>query len=252
MIPAAHPPECGTSLLPPAEQLTRRRRWPRIGNGFRTAGPLALPLVVLSIMQWAGTLASPALYDRSPLLLAFLSPRAPFLLHASSHSPLVAFIVVAAIRSLLADPVNYCIGRRLGPGLYRRIEGRGGMARRVMRCSEWVIDRVGVVAVACRPNGAMLALAGSRRLNPVATGVAAVVGTLLYVSALALTADAAASPLSRVTSWLGSLPAGAWHHATGPSIPAIAAVLAVMFGAVVWWFRSRQQAPALAPLRQDA
>jgi membrane protein DedA with SNARE-associated domain len=249
---ASHPPDCGTDVLPLPEFPARRRRRPRIGNGFRTVGPLALPLLVLSVMQWVGTLASPALYERAPLLLAFLSPRAPFLLHASSHSPLVAFVVVAGVRSLLADPVNYCIGRRLGPGLYRRIEGRGGVACRVMRCSEWVIDRCGVVAVACRPNGVMLALAGSRRLNPVATGLAAVTGTLAYVSALALTAEAAASPLSRISSWIGSVPAGAWHHATGPSLPAVAAVLSVLSGAVVWWFRSRQQTPALAKLRQEA
>jgi membrane protein DedA with SNARE-associated domain len=212
-------------------------------RGWRTAGPFAVPLVALAAMQWIGTLASPALYDRAPLALAFLSPRTPFLIYASSHSPIVLFVLVASIRSLLADPINYCIGRRLGPAVFQRIEDRGGTAYKVIRISERVIDRFGVLAVACRPNGAMLALAGSRRLNPVATGLAAVFGTVTYVTALALTADAAANPAQKLFGWVGSLGAPLRHQVLSPSpgLPVLGGVLVAAAAALLWWARARQQ-----------
>ena len=225
-----------------------RGRAASLRHGWRSTGPFALPLLVLAAMQWVGTFASPALYDRAPLALAFLSPRTPFLIYASSEAPLLLFVLVASIRSLLADPVNYALGRRLGPAVFERVERRGGTAYRVVKISERVIDRLGVLAVACRPNGAMLALAGSRRLNPLATGVAAVAGTTTYLTALALTADAAANPAQALLDRLVGLVAPLWRDGLEPVPGAtVAAVVLAAAGGVLWWARSRQQQPELSP-----
>lgn len=235
---------------PPAGARSLRDHLSRPGQAlrrtWRTTGPLAAPLLVLTAMQWIGTFASPALLQPAPLLLAFLSPRTPFLLYASSQSPLVLFVVVASIRALAADPINYCIGRKLGPALFARLEARGGRAARVIRLSERVIDRCGVVAVACRPNAAMLGLAGARRLNPVATGIAAVVGTTSYLTVLALTAGAVASPIQGVVNWLSAEARNAWDQlaATPPAVPAAAAAVVVAaIGGALWWYRSRPAGP---------
>lgn len=198
-----------------------------------------MPLLLLGVMQWIGTLASPALFDRSPLLLAFLSPRAPFLLYASASSPFVVFLLIASVRMLIADPLNYCIGRRFGPAVTQRWASRGGCAEKVVGLSERIIDRCGVVAVACRPNAMMLALAGSRRLNPWATGAAAVIGTVTYAAALALTADAAADPMGALVGWARTTASPLWQDLSSASAAVLFLVVAATAGATLAWFAIR-------------
>ena len=226
--------------------LLDQRSWRgRLVRCWRQAGPFAVPLVILSTMQWVGTLASPALIERTPLLLVLLSPRAPFLLYASATSPLGLFLLVASFRMLLADPLNYCIGRRFGPAVSRRWAGTGRRAA-VVRASERVFDRCGLVAVMCRPNAMMLALAGARRLNPWATATAAVTGTVAYASALALTAGAAADPVQRVGGWARETAGPAWHQvASTPAAQVVLVVAAVAFSTALW-FLTRAR---LRPLR---
>lgn len=221
-------------------------RWRgRLVRCWRQAGPFAVPLVLLSTMQWAGTLASPALIERTPLLLVLLSPRAPFLLYASATSPLGLFLFVASFRMLLADPLNYCIGRRFGPAVTQRWASAGRRAA-VVRASERVFDRCGLVAVTCRPNAMMLALAGARRLNPWATATAAVTGTVAYATALALTADAAADPSQRLAAWARQVAAPAWHElASAPATQVVLIVAAVVLSTALW-FLTRAR---LRPLR---
>lgn len=179
------------------------RRVDRSTTWWRRLGPVAVPLGLLTAMQWSGTLASPALYDQAPLALVFLSPRTPFLLYASVRSPVVLFVVVAAVRLLLADPLNYSLGRRFGPGIADRFRRRGRRTARLVAASERVLDRCGVLAVGLRPNAMMLALAGARGLPPVATAVAATTGTVAYVLLLVLTAGAVDDPVRALWGWAG-------------------------------------------------
>jgi hypothetical protein len=185
-----------------------------------------VPFLALAVLQWVGTLSGPALLDRWPLLVVLMSPRAPFLLYASATSPLGLFLLVASFRLLLADPLNYCIGRRYGAGMTERFARRGRGAS-LVRLSERCFDRCGLVAVALRPNALMLALAGARRLNPWATGTAAVAGTVAYAVGIAVTADAAADPMGRLVRWAGGTVDPDWFEVTNTEMAVTAAVLVV-------------------------
>lgn len=206
---------------------------------WRQAGPFAVPMFVLGLMQWIGTLASPALFERAPLFLVLLSPRTPFLLYASASSPLALFLLVASVRMLVADPLNYGIGRRFGPAVTQRWVRRGGWRAWIVHVSERTIDRCGVVGVACRPNAMMLALAGSRRLNPWATGTAAVAGTVAYATALAVTADAAADPLGALVARARAILAPLWADVADTSPAVVVLVVAATVAATAAWFATR-------------
>lgn len=210
---------------------------------LRSAGPLAVPLLVLTVAQWTGTLVGPALLARHPLPVTVLSPRAPFLAFASTQSPFLLFLVVATVRLVLADPVNYLLGRRFGPGVSSWISGRGRRAGRLISSSERFFDRWGLVAVALRPNQVMLVLAGSRGLRPSATFAAATAGTVAYVVLLAATAGAVAGPVALVASSCGPAVGGVWASCSGSPLAvaaslSAAATVAAVVGMV--WLRSRR------------
>lgn len=132
-----------------------------------TAGLLAA-LALLTALSTGATLLSPALAADQPLLLAGLSPRVPFLALAAADTPLPLFLLVGLGRLVLADPIHYVLGRRHG-------------AHRVGPRIQRVVGRLGLAAVAIRPNGPVLAAAGAGRLAPAGVVAADVTGTVAYL-----------------------------------------------------------------------
>lgn len=133
-----------------------------------TTTRLLAALGLLTAVSTGATLLSPALAAEQPLLLAGLSPRVPFLALAAGDSPLPLFLLVGLGRLLLADPIHYALGRRHG-------------AHRVGARVQRVVGRFGLVAVAIRPNGPVLAAAGAGHLRPGPVLVADVAGTVAYL-----------------------------------------------------------------------
>ena len=127
-------------------------------------------LAVLSATSTTATALTPVLVHW-PLVLAGLAPRAPFLFLAAGHTPFSVFLVVATARLLVADPIHYALGRRHG-------------ADRVHPRIQRAVGRVGLVAVALKPNGPVLAAAGAGRLDARWVMLADVFGTVLYVLAI--------------------------------------------------------------------
>jgi membrane protein DedA with SNARE-associated domain len=127
-------------------------------------------LAVLSALSTTATVLSPVLRDW-PLLLAGLSPRAPFLYLAAGSTPLPVFVAIATARLVLADPISYALGRRHG-------------AARVPRWVQRTVGTVGLGAVLLKPNGSVLAAAGATGMRWRWVLLADLAGTVAYVVGL--------------------------------------------------------------------
>nr|MDQ3575776.1 hypothetical protein [Actinomycetota bacterium] len=105
------------------------------GAGIRRRPPLvalAAPIAALSAVSMLGTLLTPALAPDHPLLLAALSPRSLNLVLAASHSPLAAFVLVAVLRLVAADPWHFLLGRHGGEEVMGWTERRSPRAGRAL------------------------------------------------------------------------------------------------------------------------
>jgi len=138
---------------------------------------LALPLVALSVVSAIATAGAPVLM-RWPLLLAMLSPRAPFLALAAGSTPAPLFIVLGTARLCAADPFHYLLGRRFT---------RPPDSRAPRRFERWV-QRWGTpgcfAAIVIRPIGRHLFFAGVTKSHPFAVAVADVLSTVTFLLAL--------------------------------------------------------------------
>jgi len=151
-------------------------------TAHRPSLDLVLPLAVLSVVSAAGTVAAPLLRG-NPLLLIVLSPRLPFLLLAAPRIGLAPFVVIGTARLCLADPFHFRLGRRLTKTTGRSGGRIGG--RWFTRLAGHRLARpASGVAVAVRPNGRNLALAGAIGLRARSVAILDLSGTALYLVAL--------------------------------------------------------------------
>ena len=155
-------------------------------------------LGVLSVVSAAGTLGAPALWGR-PLLLVLMTPRLPFLVHASTSVPWYVLAPVTVLRLCVADPAHFLLGRHGGDAARLR-------ARRWTQSSRWAhrrprlspggavhrtLARVApagresaVAVVAVRPVGRHLMIAGATHSRARAVALADLAGTVVYVVAV--------------------------------------------------------------------
>lgn len=173
-----------------------RRPW------FRLATRLG-PLGVLTAASWIGTVSAPALAATSPLALAALSPRLPFLVVAASAAPLPAFLGVGLARLVAADPVHYVIGRDGRGWLSGRGRLRSPLAHPGAHRVREALRAQGLVVVALRPTGIVLCGAGAAGLRARSVAVADVVGTTGYLGVVWI-AGRAASPHLLDTAVVGT------------------------------------------------
>ncbi len=190
----------------------------------RRRGPtllaLTTPIALLSGASMVGTLLTPVLAPAHPLLLVALCPRGVNLALASSRSPLWAFLVVGLMRLAAADPWHFLVGRHCGEQLAAWTDNRAPRVARTLARTQRAVERLGLTVVAVRPNGPVLAAAGSCRLSPTLVGVADVAGTLTYLLAVYAVGQALASPLEAVFGLLSR------YMAIGGLAVALVAVIA--------------------------
>ena len=139
------------------------------------------PLGVLTAGSWVGTLSAPQLAATSPLALAALSPRLPFLAVAASAAPLPVFLAVGLARLVAADPAHYVMGRDGHRWVSQRVGRRSALAHPVAHRVREAFRTQGLVVVALRPNGIVLCGAGAAGLRARSVAVADVVGTAGYL-----------------------------------------------------------------------
>lgn len=151
------------------------------------------PIGVLTAASWVGTLTAPTLAATSPLALAALSPRLPFLAVAAAAAPLPAFMAVGLIRLVAADPAHYMMGREGREWASHRIGRRSLLGHPVVDRLRQAVEGQWLVVVALRPTGIVLCAAGAAGLRARAVAVADIVGTAGYLGVVWL-AGRMASP----------------------------------------------------------
>jgi len=167
--------------------------------GWRQAPLVVGPLVVLTLLSWLGTVATPALAGASPLVLMLLSPRTPVMVLAASTNPLWLFVLVGTFRLAVADPFNFMIGRLWGHQAIEWSSRRSKTARLVWRVTDRAMSRFGLLVVALHPAGSVMVLAGATGMSAWAVAAADLVGTIVYLLLLQLTAAITAAPLQLLT-----------------------------------------------------
>ena len=161
------------------------------------------PLVLLTVVTWVGTLATPALAGASPLILMLLSPRTPVMVLAAATNPMWLFVALGTFRLAIADPFNFMIGRLWGHQAKVWSSERSKVARWVWGGTERAMGRAGLLVVALHPAGSVMIVAGATGMSWVAAAAADLVGTALYLVLMKLAAPWMAGPFQHISKLLG-------------------------------------------------
>ncbi|MEE9414937.1 MAG: hypothetical protein V3V01_06615 [Acidimicrobiales bacterium] len=160
----------------------------RRGVGFlRADGSLVRAqltiLGVLTALSWIGVAMTPLLIHH-PIILVGFAPRLLFLTIAAAVTSLPLFLLVGTLRLCVADPVNFSIGRVLGPRVQSRFSGK-------RRLPSWLTSRLERTGIArkyamgallfLRPNGITMNIAGANGVSGKMASLLALAGTVTYL-----------------------------------------------------------------------
>ena len=143
-------------------------------------------LGILTTVSWIGVAMTPLLYEH-PIVLVGFSPRLVFLTLAAPVTSLPMFMLVGTFRLCVADPVNFSIGKVLGPRIHERIQ-------RKRRMPEWFTNRLSQTAlfrkyamsalIFFRPTGVTMNIAGANGVSGRNAAMLGFAGTVTYLLAL--------------------------------------------------------------------
>jgi len=125
---------------------------------------LLAPVFVFVTAGLIGTAFAPALLGRAPLLLVAMSPLYRHLALASTSVDAVPFVVVAVMRLFATDPFLYVIGREYGDEAIDWVEGRSGLAGRIVRTVKRAFGRAAFLVLFVSPGPLVCMLAGAARM----------------------------------------------------------------------------------------
>ncbi len=143
-------------------------------------------LSVLTTISWVGVAMTPLLLEH-PIVLVGFSPRLLFLTLAAPVTSLPMFLLVGTFRLCVADPVNFSVGKVLGPKIHDRMQ-------RKKRIPEWLSARLSQTRlfrkyamaglIFFRPTGITMNIAGANGVSGKQATVLAVAGTVTYLFTL--------------------------------------------------------------------
>lgn len=143
-------------------------------------------LSVLTTISWIGVALTPLLIDH-PIVLVGFTPRLMFLTLAAPVTGLPMFLLVGTFRLCVADPVNFSVGRVLGPKVQERMQ-------RKKRIPEWLTSRLSqtrlfrkyamALLIFFRPNGITMNIAGANGVSGKQAAVLGFAGTVVYLVTL--------------------------------------------------------------------
>ncbi|MHB8671652.1 MAG: DedA family protein [Acidimicrobiales bacterium] len=166
----------------------------------RTLLLLIVPILVLVTLGTIGTIFTPALARRHPLVLLMLESRDRNLL-AARHAALVPFVVIGVIRRVIADPFFFLLGRHYGDGAVRWLERHAG-GPRVVRPLERAFRRAAYPMLVIFPGAIVCALAGEVGIPVGAFLVIVVVRTIAAVFVIRWLGNVFSGPIDAVLSFL--------------------------------------------------
>lgn len=162
-------------------------RFHRSVSFVKTDGPLVRAqlaiLATLTAVSWIGVAMTPLLIHH-PIILVGFAPRLLFLTLAAAVTSLPVFLLVGTLRLCIADPVNFSIGRVLGPRVQSRFSGK-------RRLPDWLTSRLKRTGPArkyamsallfLRPTGLTMNIAGANGVSGKSASALALAGTVTYL-----------------------------------------------------------------------
>jgi membrane protein DedA with SNARE-associated domain len=163
----------------------------------------AIPMALLTILGWIGDAFAPSLLDRAPLALLAFNPRLRNLVLVSPTVDFAPFVVVAAGRLVLSDPLFYWFGRRYGDVSIRWMERKLGPGAGAVLWAERAYRKAAWPVVALIPNNLVCLLAGATGMAWAGFAIVNITGTLARVLAVRLLGEAFADPILAFNAWIG-------------------------------------------------
>lgn len=156
--------------------------------------------MVLVTLGTIGTIFTPALARRHPLVLLVLESRDRNLL-AARHAALVPFVVIGVIRRVIADPFFFLLGRHYGEGAVRWLERHAG-GPAVVRPVERAFRRAAYPMLVIFPGAIVCALAGEVGIPVTAFVVIVVIRTIAAVFIIRWLGNVFSKPIDATLSFL--------------------------------------------------
>jgi membrane protein DedA with SNARE-associated domain len=163
----------------------------------------AIPMAILTILGWIGDALAPTLLDKAPLFLLVCNPRLRNLVLVSPHVDFVPFVLVAAGRLVISDPLFYWFGRRYGDGAIRWMERRLGPGASPVLWAERLFRKAAWPALAVMPNNMICLLAGATGMPVAGFVVVNVAGTMVRILGVRLIGRAFSDPILAINDWIG-------------------------------------------------
>jgi membrane protein DedA with SNARE-associated domain len=153
----------------------------------------------MAIVGTVTTALTPALAAKHPLLLILLEARNRNLILAR-RVDFVPFLLVAAFRRTLTDPLYFLLGRYYGDAAVRWLEVKAGMGS-YAQLMERIFRKASHPAVFLFPGAVVCALAGVVGMRFRVFLALNLSGTIAAVISLKLFGDAVASPVEAIVSF---------------------------------------------------
>ncbi len=171
----------------------------------RLAFLLVVPLATL-IAGFVGTALSPKLLVEQPALLVALDPRPTHLILTAPAVPLYLFVIIGALRWLVADPFFFMLGSERGPAAVKWIEARSGsFGRRSIAFFRRMVDRFALPMAFFAAGPLVCLLIGMNgKMSARRFAIANVIGTICTMFLLRLVGLELAGPVAAVTSFVSS------------------------------------------------
>jgi len=166
---------------------------PRPRPSRRVLGLVLGSLAALTVVGFVASALTPTLAARHPQLLILLEARNRNLVLARDVE-IVPFVVIAAFRRTLSDPLYYLLGLWYGDRAVRWLEVKAGMGS-YARVMERIFRKAGAAAVFLFPGAIVCALAGVVRMRFRLFLALNLAGTLAAVLVLRAFGDVVASPV---------------------------------------------------------
>ncbi len=163
---------------------------------------LLIGMVALGALATTGAALTPSLLAHRPLVLIAMNPSVPHLITVAPATEWSAFIAIAVLRLMLADPLYFALGRWFGVDAVQWAERRAGRWSGYARFLEGAFSRWGSALVFLSPYGIVCLLAGASGMSLKRFWGLNFLGTLSMVLVLRLFGQSLAGPIATFTAWV--------------------------------------------------